>query len=324
MRRLSIVLAVVALIAVAAPATAEPPRLAKYVDRFTTAVPGASSGRHAETDLVNPQDPEGKPESFSHVHVEFAPGTVVDTRALPECGASDAELMASGASACPASTVVGKGAAKLDTGFPGPGRFATADFTFLNARDQLVFVSTIRGSEVRVVLRGHYSHGNRFDVDVPPLPGAPPDGGAETHEMIDLAAHARKGHVYVRTPRSCPRSGKWTNAVTYTFRDGVKQTFKAHSPCRRRKGATRLAVRLRGVPRRHCVRRSFAVRAHATAPARQVTLYLDGRRIGKSRTHDLRARVRAAALRSGRHRIKAIGRNARGRAAVDRARFRHC
>src|SRR4051812_37293143 len=80
--------------AVAAPATAEPPRLAKYVDRFTTTAPGASSGRQEETDLVNPQEPNGKPESFSHVHVEFAPGTIVDTRALPECGASDAELMA--------------------------------------------------------------------------------------------------------------------------------------------------------------------------------------------------------------------------------------
>src|SRR5215208_1522947 len=107
MRYRSIALAAVATgLAAAAPATAEAPRLAKYVDRFSSQLPGTSVGRHAETDLVNPADPDGKPTSFSHVRVVFAPGTVVDTAALPRCAASDAELMASGASACPASSVV--------------------------------------------------------------------------------------------------------------------------------------------------------------------------------------------------------------------------
>src|SRR3954453_8849756 len=104
MRYRSIVLAALATgVAAPAPARAEPPRLAKYVDRFSSRLPGASAGRHAETDLVNPADPSGKPTSFSHVRAVFAPGTAVDTGALPRCGASDAELMATGASACPAS-----------------------------------------------------------------------------------------------------------------------------------------------------------------------------------------------------------------------------
>src|SRR4051794_14180016 len=227
--------AAVVLSAATAPAVAEPPRLAKYVDRFTTERPGASAGRHAETDLVNPTDPGGKPTSFSHVHVAFAPGTVVDTGAMPRCDASDAELTASGAAACPASTRVGKGVIDLDSGVPGPGRDLVVDVVFLNARDQLVFVTTQRSNGARGILRGRYSHRNRLDVDVPPVPGTPPDGAAETHELIDLAAHSSRGRVYIRTPSSCPRSGRWTNAVTYTFRDGVTQTFKTHSPCRRRK-----------------------------------------------------------------------------------------
>src|SRR5215213_3062494 len=236
MRHVPLALAAAVLLsAAAAPAVAEPPRLVKYVDRFTTVRPGASSGRHAETDLVNPADRDAKPTSFSHVRVVFAPGTVVDTGALPRCDASDAELMASGAAACPTSTRVGRGVIDLDSGVPGPGRHLLVDVVFLNARDQLVFVTTQRSNGARVILRGRYSHGNRLDVDVPLVPGAPPDGAAETHELIDLAAHSSGGRAYIRTPRSCPASGRWTNAVTYTFRDGVTQTFTTHAPCRRRK-----------------------------------------------------------------------------------------
>jgi hypothetical protein len=231
MRFTTTMLAATALAAVAAPAVAEPPRLARYVDRFTTARPGASSGRHAETDLIDPKN--GKPPSFSHVRVAFARGTAVDTRALPACAASDPELMAQGAAACPAGTRVGTGMADVDTGFPGPNRHVVADTVFLNAPGELVFVFTTRGNCARVVVHGKYSHGRFLDVDVPPLPGTPPDGGSETQEKIDLSAHARNGHAYIRTPRACPRSRHWVNTVTYTFRDGVKQSFKTRTPCKR-------------------------------------------------------------------------------------------
>jgi hypothetical protein len=323
------VVAAIALSAIAAPAVAEPPRLAKYVDRFTTDRPGASSGRHAETDLVNPADADGKPASFSHVRVEFARGTVVDTRAVPRCSASDAELMASGASACPPPTRVGKGQIDLDTGVPGPGRHLLIDVVFVNADHQLVFVTTQRSNGARVILRGHYSHGNRLDVDVPLVPGTPPDGAAETHELIDLAARSSGGKAYMRTPRNCPRSGRWTNAVTYTFRDGVTQTFKTHTPCRRARGGGgvrrgHLAVRLRGVPHRRCARRPFRVRAVATRPARKVTLYLDGRRLRARHGRRVTARIPVRRLRAARHRLKAIARDRDGRAAVRRARFRRC
>jgi hypothetical protein len=330
MRHVPSVLAAAAVaFAAAAPAVAEPPRLARYVDRFSTDRPGTSAGRHAETDLVNPTDPGGKPTSFSHVHVQFAPGTVVDTNALPRCGASDAELMASGASACPSTTVVGKGVIDLDTGLPGASRHLLVDVVFLNADRQLVFVTTQRSNGARVILRGQYSRGNVLDVDVPPVPGTPPDGAAETAERIDLAAHSSGGRAYIRTPRTCPASRAWTNKVTYSFRDGVKQTFGTKSPCRRaaargRGRATRLAVRIRGVPRRRCVARPFRIRVVATARARKVTLYLDGRRIRKTDAHRFTARIPARSLRPGRHRLKAIARDGRGRAAVRRTRFRRC
>jgi hypothetical protein len=237
--------------------------------------------------------------------------------------------MASGAAACPAGSLVGTGLVDFDTGGAGPTRHVISDIVFVNARDQLVFVATPRGGGPHLVLRGRYSRGNVLDVDVPPVPGTPPDGAADTHEVINLRERSsvRGGRrvAYLRTPPSCPASGRWTNTLTYTFRDGVKQTFTAATPCRRpTTRAQALRVRTRGMPARRCVSRAFALKVSATAPARQVTLYLDGRRIRKTRTHSFRATIPVGSLRRGRHRLKAIARDATGRAAVRRARFRRC
>ena len=331
MRHAAPIAAVLALVAPAHANAAEPPRVASYVDRFSSPLPGTSTARYAEIDFVNPTDRDGKPRALTHAHVVFAPGTVVNTRALPECEATDAEIVASGPAACPAGSIVGRGLSNFDTGFPGDARHIISDLTFVNARNQLVFVAKPRAGGPYVVLRGRYSRGNVLDVDAPPLPGTPPDGAGDDHEVLDLKEHStvRGGRriAYIRTPPTCPASGRWTNTVTYTFRDGVKQTFRAHTPCRRRARTAPLPplrIRMRGLPRRRCVSRPFAVRAAATRRARQVTVYLDGRRIAKVRGRRVRARVRVRALRPGRHRLKAIARDRRGRAVVARAKFRRC
>src|SRR4051812_662509 len=114
--------AALALVAPAGALAAEGPRVATYVDRFTSERPGTSTARQTEIDFVNPADRDGKPPALAHVHVVFAPGTIVDTRALTECTASDAELTAGGATACPASSRVGRGVSVFDTGAPGPSR----------------------------------------------------------------------------------------------------------------------------------------------------------------------------------------------------------
>src|SRR3712207_7918018 len=92
---------IAAALTLAAPAlahAADGPRVASYVDRFSSQVPGTSTARYAEIDFVNPADRAGKPPALAHAHVVFAPGTVVNTRAIPECTATDAELIANGPS----------------------------------------------------------------------------------------------------------------------------------------------------------------------------------------------------------------------------------
>jgi hypothetical protein len=318
MGRVTAVAIAAALLLPPAAAAQEPPRVVKYVDTFGSELPGTTASRHVETDFVDPADPEGKPAPLSHVHVELAPGTVVDTGAVPECAASDAELMVAGPGACPPESVVGSGAVDIDTGFPGDARQLVADITFVNAADQLVFVFTPRDGGPRVVVRGRYSNGNVLDVDIPPLPGTPPEGGADDGETFTLDARAG----YLTTPPACPRSGEWVNTVTYTFRDGVEQTFTATTPCRRpAAGAKPLRVAIRGVPRR-CSAEAFPVRVRATEAARRVTLYADGRRVAKRAAPRFRALI--GDFEPGRHRLKAIARDLRGGVAVARARFRTC
>jgi hypothetical protein len=316
--------------ALAAPAAAhaqEPPRLAQYDDVFSSRLPGTPTARHAETDIVNPGDPNGKPVAISHVHVQLAPGTVVNTDAVPQCTASDAEIVGRGPAACPADTVVGSGLIDVDTGFPGGNRHVVSDVVFANARDQLVFITTQRGSGTHLPIRGQYSRGNLLDIDVPPVPGTPPDGGADTHEVIDLMnrSSTRGGRrvAYMTTPPACPAGGRWTNRLTYTFRDGVVQTFTAQTPCRR--AAARPRIRVGHLPRR-CARRSFKVRVAISGvpELRSADLLLDGHRFRRTPQYLFRARVPVRRLRGGRHTLTVLARSAHGTAAARSVRFRRC
>ena len=220
-------------------AQSEAPRQT-YSERFTTDQPGALTGRSYAIDWVNPANPDGKPHSFSHLHVELAPGARFDTSAIPQCRASDAELMVAGASACPRDSVVADEETVVDTGFPGSGRFVNSDLTFFNNRNELVILATVRENGARVVLRGQVGV-NTIDLDVPPLPGTPPDGGATKRQRGTWYARSsvrdRRQVNYLTTPATCPSSGFWVNRLTYTYRDGVTQTVASRAPCRAAGGA---------------------------------------------------------------------------------------
>src|SRR5215210_2851812 len=132
-----------AMLGTNAAALSEAPRQT-YSERFTTDLPSSATGRMYTIDFFNPDDPEAKPHSFSHLHVELADGTRFDTTALPQCNASDAELMAAGESACPEGSRVAKDETVIDTGIPGPGRLVTTDIVFFNNQDELVLIATTR------------------------------------------------------------------------------------------------------------------------------------------------------------------------------------
>jgi hypothetical protein len=309
-------------------AQSETPRQT-YSERFTTDEPGAVTGRAYAIDWVNPNDPDSKPTSFSHLHVELAEGARFDTSAIPQCRASDAELIAAGASACPRDSLVANDDTLLDTGFPEPGRYLTSDLVFFNNRDELVILATIRENGARAVLRAQVRE-NTIDLDVPTLPGTPPDGAAAKRQRGTFYARStrRDGRQrnYLTTPPTCPSSGYWVNKVTYTYRDGVKQTAQSRSPCRppavdRR----RPVIRAGGIPRR-CVRRSFRARlgiADASA-VRSVRVRLGRRTLARSRRKRLGVSIRARRLRPGKHTIRVVAVDAHGNRARRNFRFRRC
>lgn len=201
---------------------------------LTSAEPGSSSGWRFAVDYVNPTDPAAKPHAVRTVVTQLAPGSTFDTSVPERCTASDAQLMAQGASACPAGSRVGEGYLRLDTGLPDPGRFIESDILFFNAEGQVVFLNTERESGARLVTRSAVKGGRTVSM-APPLPGAPPDGAAIDVVRVELNEVSREVdgelHSYVSTPPGCPASGEWAHSIEFTYADGVTQTVDSASSC---------------------------------------------------------------------------------------------
>lgn len=318
---------VAAALAAQASAVSEPARQT-YKDVFTTTTPGASTGRNYTIEWFNPEDPEGKPYAFSHLQVQLADGARFDTSAIPQCKASDAELMAGGESACPAGSRVATDTTLIDSGFPGPSRYYNIDFAFFNNEHELILLSTVRESGTRVVLRGDVGT-NTIDVEVPtPLPGTPPDGGAAKLQRGEWKALSSGGRNYITTPPTCPRTGYWVNRVTYTYRDGVIQTAESRSPCERQmapRDRRPPRVRAAGIPR-SCAGQSFRARLRIldASPLRAVRVRLDGRRIASTTRKQLAVRVPAHRIDRGRHTLAVTAVDAAGNRADRRFRFNRC
>jgi RTX calcium-binding nonapeptide repeat (4 copies) len=202
--------------------------------RFAEQEPSTPTAATFDIDYVNPDDPNAKPSSVRRIVSEFAPGTVVDTSVPDQCMASDGQLAASGAAACPTGSQVGAGYVRIDTGFPGPERFLEQDIALFNRDGQLIFLFTNRDTGLRFVSRCPIE-GTRITCTSPPLPGTPPDGGAVDLVHEDLFEISRRVNgqrrAYIQTPPACPPSGAWTNLSEFTYADGVTQTVETQSPC---------------------------------------------------------------------------------------------
>lgn len=220
---------VAASLAAPAAASADHARV-DYTDTFSTRTPGAATGRTFTADFFHTADPAAKPPPVTHVHVLLPEGGRFNTNAVPQCTATDAQIVAQGAAACQEGSKVGQGVIVVDTGFPEPERMLTSDFTFFNARDALILMAEERKNGARVVVRGVIRE-RTFDLDVPPLPGTPPDGGANRHEVITINPATGPGGSFLTTPPTCPADGAWVLTTTWTFRGGETVTRESRSPC---------------------------------------------------------------------------------------------
>lgn len=221
-------------IAYQAPARADASVAISYHDAFTTELPGSPSGRSFADQFSNAADPQAKPPALSHFHLQLPAGARFDTTAIPTCGASDLELMLIGADACPSTSKVGSETFVFDTGLSGASRFDTSDVAFFNELNGVILVSQDRQTNLRIVTHGKIGADSE-DIDLPLLPGTPPDGGADSRETAQYTVATGNSNgrraAYLTTPAICPTTGQWIFRATYTFRDGSQQTLPSASSC---------------------------------------------------------------------------------------------
>lgn len=221
---------VAAAAAVAAPAAQAGARV-DYKQMFTTATPGTSTGTDTQLLYKNPNDPDAKPIPVRREVFTFPTGTTYDESAVPDCNASDAEIMLLGRSACPDESWLGGGLGDTTmTGFPGAGESALDVDGWDDGGDLIVF-GRDHATGIGFVTRAR-REGQVVTVEVPRSPGGPPDGESALRRIHHVFAARSVGtHAYTRTPPTCPRSGVWTFKGQFTFADGAVENDVYRMPC---------------------------------------------------------------------------------------------
>jgi hypothetical protein len=262
---------------------------------------------------------------------------VLDPTVLPVCEASDADLYAQGAAACPPESRLGGGKIVSDNGGPGLPfpRLIENDVHLFNGGDHTLGVADSTNAPLipgltRLVTRSPVrGDPPTTTFELPPFPGGPPDGYTALKSIrLSGPAIVRGGRAGARTPPVCPESGYWTLVQTFTYRDGVSEQVESRSPCSPPGGgddSTPPRVRIRGVPRT-CASRGFTLRVRIVEPSslRDAVLYVDGRRLHATTRKRFRKRVRVSRLRPGAHRLAIVARDSAGNRGRARRRFRRC
>jgi hypothetical protein len=201
---------------------------------LTQKLAGQGTGEKFKFDYVNPDDPEGKPPAVEKVVTKLPRRAHYDVSVPGSCAATDAELMAQGADACPENSLIGGGVVTVDTGLPEPGRFVTADVVFANNEadpdGEFIYINTVRdGSLARTVIRADVSRRKTITL-AGTLPGLPPDGGSIDTVDIEIDSISKGRRNYITTPPRC-RKGHWVTRVRFSYPDDVSQVERTKSPC---------------------------------------------------------------------------------------------
>src|SRR5215217_4598683 len=271
-RKLAAAAVLVACTGMADDAAAQQARV-EYSDAFTTQQPGAASGRHNVNLYSAAADPAGKSPALKHLKITLPPGARFDTAAVERCKASDPEIIATRGDACPPDSLIGTEVYIVDTGFPEPNRFVTVDIKFFNEADGLKVFTEDRSAGSRLVNHAKLT-ASTYDLDYPPLPGTPPEGGVNKSEDATFTAATGPGGPFLTTPPSCPPEGYWTFHATFTYVNGEMHRRESRSPCKAGATAQRLTF-FRGQHARAGARGTLRLRA-ATAGTATLTIEHSG------------------------------------------------
>ena len=329
--RLAIAVLALALLGVSAVAVAVVYRESIVFTFAGQKQPGASAPLRLDIEYVNPDDPSAKPPAVQTVVEKLAAGTKIDTSVPDRCTASDPELIAQGASACPPGSIVGGGKVNLDSGIPGPARIFHFNVTELNAENELILLFESTDVPGQRTPSHAAIKGATITAESPPIPGGPPDGFTAIKSVhLTVNAVTKGGKNYVTTPSTCPASGSWTNSITFTYRDGKTETRTSNSPCTKDGGGgggdhKKPKVSIHGVPK-GCVTRSFTAHVETTdrSALSSQTVKLDGNVLKRTKRKSFDVTVPVHGLGAGSHRISVAATDSAGNRGTRSASFRRC
>ena len=336
MRAMGIAATAVLLVTTAAGPEAQAQSRQAFGGTFTTQEPSASSGYRLSIDYVDPQRPDGKPYAVERIVQRLHPGTQIDTSVPPRCAASDQQLVSQGEGACPPASRVGGGRLDADTGMAaGPvPRVIESRVVFFNAEDELIlFTESKNAGDPPIRTSGRVQVGlGTLTSMVPPVPGSPPPDPFLALKRVRVALDPvtrvvdGRSRAFITTPAVCPPARRWLTEASFTYRDGVTQTAASPPSACRRADRWRPRVRVRGVPRRRCVRRAFAARVLAVdhGGLRSVGVRLDRRLLRRGTAKRQRVRVSLRRLRPGSHRLTVTAVDQAGNRGRRVVRFRSC
>jgi hypothetical protein len=294
-----------------------------FEQRFTTSRPGAATGMTSH--IVFP-DYNGKPKSIARLTIELPEGTRFDERAVPECAASDAELLSVGLSACPRDSEIGRGTSNVVTGFGPPTDPIPGDIHVFHGPGQVMNLGTPPGSDRVVVIGRGRIAGRRIVYTLisqssPPYPGGPPDWRTSAKEVtLRLDSRSAGGHDFLVTPTSCPATRYWTFGLTLLYEDGSGDSATSPTPCRptRAESEPRPALRLSVRPRhlRAGVRRRLQIRVGSRAAACRGEAVVRLGRLRARTDRSGRATLLVRLRRPGRHRLRATRHGCRSATAT--------
>ena len=181
------------------------PLYARMTQHFTTNESGSATGWRFNAALKpTPAGKQVPPQR--RLKFVFPRGTRIDLRSVPTCAASDEQIAASIVFACPWSSRVGSGEFAL---FLGTASTLTVKVSLIAGWRRLITVLTTENGNVLQVLRASVER----NVLRYRLPRAQAPNGYEV-AVLRATLRIRKagsaGRPLIRTPRTCPRSGRWT------------------------------------------------------------------------------------------------------------------
>ncbi len=233
--RKSILLAALTLLALTAATALAASETTTFSFKQTSKGEDASTGIAFKTAFGDPAAPGGVPAGLKSFKIVMAKGTKIDPAGAVQCKATDAELMAEAAAACPAASKIGTGSATATSATGANVKVGAVIFNEKTAAGKNAFLFLFLLNDAYAAVFDAPVKGNTLSASG--LTGALPGGLVVTQFSGNIAKHSKgkgkKRHDLITTPRTCkPGAKKWVNTATFTFVNGDKDTGTSSSPCK--------------------------------------------------------------------------------------------